>query len=85
MNRREFLKAIGSAGAMLPMLHRNLLAGTSFRRSRPSDLTWPSKSAWKQLNETVGGNLIPVDFPLSILKTDRDWCMHSLRESGRRP
>jgi FAD/FMN-containing dehydrogenase len=31
---------------------------------------WPSQSAWKQLNEAVGGNLIPVGFPLSLLKTD---------------
>jgi hypothetical protein len=72
VNRREFLKAIGSAATLLPMLGRNLLAGTGFRRSRPSDSSWPSESAWKQLNEAVGGNLIPVDFPLSILKTDPD-------------
>src|SRR5208282_6410255 len=39
---------------------------------RPSDATWPSQAAWKQLNDAVGGNLIPVDFPLSVLKTDPD-------------
>ena len=69
MNRRAFLKAIGSA-ALLPLLPRRLLASTSFRRRRPSDVTWPSQSAWKQLNDAVGGNLIPVEFPLSRLKTD---------------
>src|SRR6266849_7437266 len=69
MNRRAFLKAIGSA-ALLPILPRDLLASTNFRRRRPSDATWPSQSAWKQLNDAVGGNLIPADFPLSLLKTD---------------
>jgi len=69
MNRRAFLKAIGSA-ALLPMVPRRLLASTNFRRRRPSDATWPSQSAWKQLNDAIGGNLIPVDFPLSVLKAD---------------
>jgi FAD/FMN-containing dehydrogenase len=71
MKRRAFLKAIGSA-ALLPILPRRLAAGTQFRRRRPSDPGWPSKSAWKQLDEAVGGNLFPVKFPLSILETDPD-------------
>jgi FAD/FMN-containing dehydrogenase len=66
MNRRAFLRAIGSA-ALIPILPRRLLASTNFRRRRPSDATWPSQSAWKQLNEAVGGNLIPVDFPITKL------------------
>ena len=66
MNRRAFLRAIGSA-ALIPILPRRLLASTNFRRRRPSDATWPSQSAWKQLNEAVGGNLIPVDFPINKL------------------
>ncbi len=69
MNRRAFLKAIGSA-ALLPILPRRLSASTNFRRRRPSDAAWPSQSAWKRLNDAVGGNLIPVDFPLSLFKTD---------------
>ena len=72
MNRRAFLRAIGSA-ALLPILPRRLWASaTNFRRRRPADAAWPSPSAWKQLNEAVGGNLIKVDFPLSILKSDPD-------------
>ena len=71
MDRRAFLKAMGSA-ALIPVMPRRLLAGTTSSRVRPSDAAWPSKSAWKQLNETVGGNLLPVDFPLSILKTNPD-------------
>ncbi len=67
------MRAIGSAALIpiLPILPRRLLAAsTNFQRRRPSDAAWPSQSAWKQLNEAVGGNLIPVAFPLSILKTD---------------
>src|SRR6202158_6166767 len=69
MNRRALLKAIGSA-ALLPILPCRLSASTNFRRRRPSDATWPSKAAWKRLDDAVGGNLIPVDSPLSLLKTD---------------
>jgi FAD/FMN-containing dehydrogenase len=69
MNRRSFLKAAGSA-ALLPILPHHLWASTSFRRRRPSDAAWPSRAAWKRLDDAVGGNLTPVDFPLSVLKTD---------------
>jgi FAD/FMN-containing dehydrogenase len=71
MNRRAFLKTIGSA-ALLPLVPYRLWASTSFSRRRPADAAWPSPAAWKQLNDAVGGNLIPVNFPLSILKTDPD-------------
>ena len=69
MNRRAFLKAIGSA-ALLPILPRRLPASTNFRRRRPFDAAWPSKPAWKRLDDAVGGNLTAVDFPLSLFKTD---------------
>ena len=69
MNRRAFLRAIGSV-VLMPILARRLWASTNFSRRRPSDVTWPSQSAWKRLNDAVGGNLISVDFPLSVLKTD---------------
>ena len=69
MNRRAFLKAIGSA-TLLPIFPASLPASMNFRRRRPSDAAWPSPSAWKQLDEAVGGNLMQVDFPLAALKTD---------------
>jgi hypothetical protein len=69
MNRRALLKAIGSA-ALWPFLPRGLSAGTNFRRRRPADGAWPSKAAWNRLNDAVGGNLIPVKFPLAQLATD---------------
>ncbi len=79
------MKAIGSA-ALLPILPRRLSASTNFSRSRPSDAAWPSQSAWKQLNEAVGGNLIPVNFPLSISKTDPESAdAKSLVENIRNP
>jgi FAD/FMN-containing dehydrogenase len=69
MNRRAFLKAAGSM-ALLPMLPGRLLADTTVRRCRPGDPLWPSNEAWKRLKSQVGGNLIPVKFPLNVLKTD---------------
>jgi FAD/FMN-containing dehydrogenase len=69
MNRRTFLKASGAA-ALLTMMPRGLRAATPTTRCRPTDAAWPSQTAWKQLNETVGGNLVPVDFPISILEKD---------------
>ena len=71
MNRKTFLKYLGST-AVLPMLPRPLRAGTTARRCRPSDSGWPSPSAWKRLDDAVGGNLVRVDFPLNILKDDPD-------------
>jgi FAD/FMN-containing dehydrogenase len=70
MNRRAFLRAIGSAALMLLGAPRDLWASTRFARRRPSDAAWPSQASWKRLNDAVGGNLIPVNLPLSILKTD---------------
>ncbi len=69
MNRRVFLKAIGST-ALLPILPRRSWASTNFRRHRPADAAWPSQSAWQQLNDAVGGNLLPVNVPLSIFNTN---------------
>ena len=38
---------------------------SSFRRIRPGDPSWPSSAKWEKLNEQLGGNLIPVQFPLA--------------------
>jgi FAD/FMN-containing dehydrogenase len=64
MNRRAFLKRSGAASLLGPW-PRGLFESPATRRVRPSDPSWPSKEAWKRLNDAVGGNLIPVDFPIS--------------------
>jgi hypothetical protein len=69
MNRRAFLKKSGAA-AILPLSPRGLFASPAFRRQRPTDAGWPSKEAWKHLSDTVGGNLIPVDFPITACATE---------------
>jgi FAD/FMN-containing dehydrogenase len=69
MNKRTFLKLIGSA-TLLRSLAGRLRASTTYGRRRPSDAAWPSEAVWKQLNDAAGGNLIRVESPLSILKTD---------------
>lgn len=71
MNRRVFLKRSGAA-ALLPLSSRGLFAPSAFRRQRPSDAGWPSKEAWKRLNNAVGGNLLPVDFPLAACTSGPD-------------
>jgi len=70
MNRRAFLRTIGSA-ALLPLLPSGLwAAGPKFSRRRPSDPGWPSESSWKALNDAVGGNLVPINSPISMYKAD---------------
>src|SRR5271168_4444289 len=64
MNRREFLKASGAI-SLSRLWPRGAFASPAIRRVRPSDPGWPSKEAWKRLNEAVGGNLIQVDFPIN--------------------
>ncbi|MGB7434301.1 MAG: FAD-binding protein [Candidatus Acidiferrum sp.] len=69
MKRRAFLKR-GAAAALLPFSPRGLFARSPFRRQRPGDPGWPSKEAWKRLDDAVGGNLIPVNFPLRACISD---------------
>ncbi len=64
LNRREFLKASGAA-SLSGLWPRGSFASPVTRRVRPADPGWPSKEAWKRLNDAVGGNLIKVDFPIS--------------------
>lgn len=63
MNRRALLKRLGLAG-LTALSPRSVLATKPFRRRRPSDSDWPPQAAWKRLNDEVGGNLIPVEFPI---------------------
>jgi FAD/FMN-containing dehydrogenase len=63
MNRRTFLR-MSSAAAFSPLSPRASLVGSASRR-RPSDAGWPSKEAWKRLNDAVGGNLVQVEFPIT--------------------
>jgi FAD/FMN-containing dehydrogenase len=71
MNRRTFLKTSGAA-ALLPLSPPGLFASSVSCRRRPSDAGWPSREAWKRLNDAVGGNLIPVDFPITACKSGPD-------------
>jgi FAD/FMN-containing dehydrogenase len=73
MRRREILKglAVASVLRLVPRAasaHRMAGAGL-MRRVRPSDSAWPKASEWAALSERVGGNLIPVNFPINVLKT----------------
>jgi FAD/FMN-containing dehydrogenase len=69
MDRRTFLKRSGLA-AFVPLSPPCLFASKTLRRRRPSDADWPSKAAWKSLNDEVDGNLIPVEFPIDACIKD---------------
>ena len=58
------------SAALLALLPSRMSANSPFKRRRPTDRNWPSPSAWQQLNRAVGGNLIPVPFPLDALRND---------------
>jgi FAD/FMN-containing dehydrogenase len=71
MNRRAFLKISGAA-ALSPLSSPGSSMGSVSHRLRPSNAAWPSKEAWKRLNDAVGGNLIPVEFPLTACTSGPD-------------
>jgi len=56
---------MSGAAALSPLAPRTSSVGSVSRRLRPSDAGWPSKEAWKRLNDAVGGNLIQVEFPVT--------------------
>jgi len=79
MNRRTLLKLL----AALPLLPRlwpdlstlaqnALPSKPSLRRVRSSDPSWPTPASWEKLKQQVGGQLIPVQFPLAACQSASD-------------
>ncbi len=70
--RRTVIEAVGSL-LLTPLLPARLLArsapNTRRQRVRRADAAWPSPSAWAGLRDAVGGQLIPVGFPIEALKS----------------
>jgi FAD binding domain len=72
MDRRRLLKCL-AAVPLLPTLwpflsdaeQTPLPVESAFRRVRPGDPAWPSAANWEKLKQQVGGNLMPVQFPLT--------------------
>src|SRR5271163_3390509 len=74
MNRRTLLKQ----AATIPLLESALSYskspanamngrnGSSRRRIRPGDPSWPSASEWARLKQAVGGRLLEVKSPLAV-------------------
>jgi FAD/FMN-containing dehydrogenase len=68
MKRRTLLQSIGALPLALsgvsalfpPPLASQGRARNARPRVRPADAAWPSVARWEQLNQAVGGNLIPV-------------------------
>lgn len=68
MNRRDILRWAGAV-PLLPAVWSHATsrarAKAAFRRSRPSDPSWPSPAQWEKLGQDVGGRLIKVESPLA--------------------
>ncbi len=69
MNRRSFLIK-SAAAALIPLASHSVGADPVIRRVRPADANWPSAAAWKRLNDSVGGNLIRINSPLTTAVSD---------------
>jgi FAD/FMN-containing dehydrogenase len=71
MDRRTLLKRLAAVPflqALWPYLTAepaSFPTKSAFRRVRPGDSSWPSAASWEKLKQQVGGNLIPVQFPLA--------------------
>ncbi len=64
MNRRSFVKS-SAAASFLALVPRHVWTPSGIRRVRPLDPGWPSTESWRRLRDAVGGNLFPVDFPIT--------------------
>jgi len=71
MNRRAFLKG-SAAASLLPLDSRGFSASPVTHRVRPADPGWPSKEAWRRLNEAIEGNLVPVNSPVNACLSSDD-------------
>jgi FAD/FMN-containing dehydrogenase len=77
MRRRDLLKMTALAPCA-PLIRAVRAASPASigeaprRRVRATDKEWPGEENWKRLNEAVAGNLIRVDFPLSVFETAPD-------------
>ncbi len=89
MNRRTLLKLAATSSLLaagMPPTSSSAdpaspLTGTTTRRVRPSDPSWPSLAEWEGLNRAVGGRLVKVEAPLAACadKPDTPACQELLR------
>ena len=89
MNRRTLLKLAATSSLLatgMPPTRSSAdpasaLTGTTRRRVRPSDPSWPSLAEWERLNQAVGGRLVKVESQLAACadKPDTPACQELLR------
>jgi len=89
MNRRTLLKLAATSSLLATGISptrssadpASVLTGTTRRRVRPSDPSWPSLAEWEGLNQAVGGRLVKVESPLAACadKPDTPACQELLR------
>jgi hypothetical protein len=64
-----FLSLVSSRFGFAESVFPNAL-GSRARRVRPTDVAWPSPSAWEALKAKVGGRLFAVESPLAVCRAD---------------
>jgi hypothetical protein len=93
MNRRTLLKLAATSSLLATRMPpttssadpASALTGTTRRRVRPNDPSWPSLAEWERLNHAVGGRLVKVESPLTACadKPDTPACQELLRNLRR--
>lgn len=76
MNRRKFVKSAMllptipiASSTLFDFSEKTVLRSNQFRRVRPGDTKWPSKSSWNALSRKIGGRLIKLESPFTVCKT----------------
>src|SRR5580693_4928578 len=72
MQRRSLLQTLAAAPLAAYLPRPAPAAGAALQRVRPQDPHWPSAARWQQLNDAVGGNLLPVTALCGACQTSRD-------------
>ncbi|MGF2413983.1 MAG: FAD-binding protein [Ferruginibacter sp.] len=79
LSRRKFLKgamllpSLATGSSLLLASPKNIFEQSKkIKRVRPTDLRWPSLEKWNQLKVAVNGNLIKIESPVNICKTNAD-------------
>ena len=76
MERRKFVKTafVISASPLVRSVPLPYSGVKAFKRNRPGDAHWPGEEKWLQLNKSVNGNLIKIDSPWTVCKSDKPAC-----------
>ena len=71
MNRRNFILHAAAIPAAASILSPgSLFAAPPFRRVKPGEKDWPAVAEWEGLKKELNGQLIKIESPLDVCKTN---------------